>query len=96
VPEIGIRLALGATPRAVHVLIFRQGFTAAAIGLGLGLSATAALMHGLRSLLAGLESASATSVWMAAGLVTVIAGMACWIPARRATKVDPVASLRQE
>lgn len=95
-PEIGIRLALGATPRAVHALIFRQGFASVAIGLTLGLCVTAALMHALRSFLNGLEPGNAVYVWIALALVTVTAWMACWIPARRATKIDTMSALRQE
>src|SRR5262249_1001451 len=54
--EIGIRLALGATPRDVHVLVFRQGFTTVAVGLALGLCVAAPLMNALRGFLAGFES----------------------------------------
>jgi predicted permease len=95
VPEMGIRLALGATPRNVQTLIFRQGFATVAIGLTLGLCVTASLMHALRSLLTGLESGNAAYVWIAVALVTVTAELACWIPARRATKIDPMSALRQ-
>jgi predicted permease len=94
--EIGIRLALGATPRDVHVLIFRQGFRTIVVGLALGLSAAGLVTAVLRNVFAGLESGSAGYAWIAVALVAVSAGMACWIPARRVTKIDPMSALRQE
>jgi predicted permease len=93
--EMGIRLALGATPRDVHVLLFRQGFATIAVGLTLGLSAAMALTPVLQSLFVGLESRSPAHVWIATALVTVTAGIACWIPARRVTKIDPISALRE-
>jgi ABC-type antimicrobial peptide transport system permease subunit len=94
--EIGIRLALGATPRGVHALIFRQGFTTVAAGLALGLCVAMPLTHALRSFLTGIESRNLAYVWIAVALVTVTAGIACWVPARRATRIDPMSALRQE
>lgn len=94
--EISIRMALGATPRRVHALIFRQGFVMVAMGLVVGLGVTLALMRGLRSVLIGFESADPAHMWIALVLVVLTAGMACWIPARRATRIEPVAALRHE
>jgi putative ABC transport system permease protein len=94
--EIGIRLALGATPREVHALIFRQGFTTVAAGLTLGLCVAVPLTYALRSFLSGLESRNPAYVWIAISLVTVTAGIACWVPARRATRIDAMAALRQD
>jgi len=94
--EIGIRMALGATPAGVFLLIFRQGFLTVTIGLVLGLAAAAASQRLLRSLLLGLESRDAVSVCFASALVIATAAIACWIPAHRATRTDPVAALRQE
>ena len=94
--EIGIRLALGATPRDVHALLFGQGFATIAVGLVLGLCAAVTLTPVLRSLFVGLESRNPAYVWIATVLVTVTAGLACWIPVRRATKIDPMSALRQE
>jgi putative ABC transport system permease protein len=94
--EIGIRMALGATPGDVHALLFRQGFAAIAVGLTLGLGAALSLTPALRGLFVGLESRNQAVVWIAAALVTVTAGMACWIPARRVTKIDPMSALRVE
>jgi len=94
--EIGIRMALGATPRNVHAMIFRQGFATIAVGLTMGFGAALPVLHALRSFLAGLESGNPAYLWSAAALVTVTAGIACWIPARRATMIDPMCALRQE
>jgi hypothetical protein len=94
--EIGIRLALGATARDIHALLFRQGFATIAVGLTLGLCAALSLTPALRSLFVGLESRNQAVVWIATALVTVTAGMACWIPARRVTRVDPMSALRVE
>jgi putative ABC transport system permease protein len=94
--EIGIRMAVGATPGNVFSLIFRQGFVTVAIGLAIGLGAAWFCMFFMRSVVAGIEPGHTGFVWMAAALVTGTAGMACWIPARRATGTDPMAALREE
>jgi putative ABC transport system permease protein len=94
--EIGIRMALGATPGKVFSLFFRQAFLTVAIGLALGLGAVPISMKFLQGMFLGIERGHAASAGMAVALVTVAAGIACWIPARRATKTDPVAALREE
>ena len=94
--EIGIRMAVGATPARIFSMIFRQGFLTVAAGLALGLAAAFASMRTLHSLLAGIESGHTVSIWIAAALVTSTAAVACWVPARRATRTDPLAALRQE
>lgn len=94
--EIGIRMAVGAAPRHVLSLIFRQGFLAVGIGLGVGLGSALVSLRFLGSVLAGLEAGHPASVWIAASLVTVTAGIACWIPARRATRTSPISALRHE
>ncbi len=94
--EIGIRMAIGATPASVFALIFRQGAIAVALGLALGVMAAFASVRYLRGVLAGLETGNSVSIYVATGLVIVTAAIACWIPARRATRVDPVSALRQE
>jgi len=93
--EIGIRMAVGATPRRIHALIFRQGFLAVAGGLALGLAASLVLLRALRGWLAGLE-ANPTQVLIAISVVTLAAAIACWIPSRRATRIDPMSALRSE
>jgi predicted permease len=94
--EIGVRMALGATPENVEALVFRQGFFTAAIGVAIGLGLTLVLMKVLRGVLAGLESGSLGQIWIEVGLVLLTAAVACWLPARRAAKIDPMAALRQE
>jgi ABC-type antimicrobial peptide transport system permease subunit len=94
--EIGIRMALGATRGNVEVLIFREGFVTAIIGLISGLAITLALMRILRGMLPGLQSGNSSSLWIEIGLVTFTAVLGCWLPARRAAKIDPMLALRQE
>jgi putative ABC transport system permease protein len=94
--EIGIRMAVGATPGNVFSLIFRQGFLMAGMGLAIGLCAALPLIETLQHFLAGLESGQRASIWIAGGLMTLTAGIACWIPARRATRTEPISALRQE
>jgi hypothetical protein len=94
--EIGIRMALGATPRAVHGLVFRQGFATVAAGLAIGLAATAGAERALRGALPGLEPGGWADAWIAGALVAVAAALACWAPARRAMRVEPAKALRAE
>jgi ABC-type antimicrobial peptide transport system permease subunit len=94
--EIGVRMALGATPGNVHALVFRQGFMNVARGLAIGLALTAALLRGLSGVLAGIDSGSSTAIWIAISLVSLAAALACWLPARRAMAIDPNSALRQE
>ena len=94
--EIGVRIALGATRGNVEVLIFRQGFVTAAIGLTSGLAITLASMRILRAMLPGLQSGNSSSLWTEIGLVTFTAALGSWLPARRAAKIDPMLALRRE
>jgi ABC-type antimicrobial peptide transport system permease subunit len=92
--EIGVRMALGATPGNVHALVFRQGMRLAAVGVVIGLTSSLALTRILASVLEGLASPDAVLITIAVALVTIAAAMACFIPARRATKIDPMTALR--
>jgi predicted permease len=94
--EIGVRMALGATPGNVHAMVFRQGMTMAGIGVALGLTAALFLTRALRAILQGLTSTDPILVAIAVGIVTVTAAVACLIPAARATRVDPMTALRQD
>ena len=94
--EIGIRIVLGASRGKVHILIFRQAFAAVILGLMIGLGLTAALLRVLRGITPGLGSNYAMTFGIAIGLVSVAAASACYLPARRAAKVDPMVALRYE
>jgi putative ABC transport system permease protein len=94
--EIGIRIALGATPGNVFSLFFRQAFVTVSIGLAIGMGGVPISMRLLQQTFPGLEPGHVASAGIAALLVTVAGAMACWVPARRATRTDPMAALRQE
>jgi len=94
--EFGIRMAVGAVPGDVHALVFRQSFALVIVGLLTGLPAAFAAMRILRGSLPGLGSTDPVFVWMAAGFVTLATAIACWVPARRATVIDPLSALQQD
>jgi predicted permease len=94
--EIGIRLALGATGREIVGLVLRHGLTMAVIGIAVGFAGAAGLTRLMRSLIFGVEPVD-TATYAAVGvLLGVIAIIATLLPALRASRVDPVVSLRQE
>jgi putative ABC transport system permease protein len=95
-PEFGIRIALGATPRNLLSLVFRQAFVTVALGIALGLAAALTSTRLLRTLLPGLETARPIEIVIASTLVASAAALACWIPARRTTRIDPMSALRHE
>jgi putative ABC transport system permease protein len=94
--EIGIRMALGAGQPAVLKLVVRQGLSLALIGIVIGLAASLGLTRFLQSLLFGVKPIDPGTFVAAALLWTAIALLACYIPARRATRVDPIVALRYE
>ncbi len=94
--ELGIRLALGARGRDIRWLVLRDGLRLVFAGLLFGLAAAAALTRLLTSELYGLRPLDPLTFAGTALLLSVIALLACWIPARRATKVDPMIVLRCE
>ncbi|HEY6399906.1 MAG TPA: FtsX-like permease family protein, partial [Blastocatellia bacterium] len=94
--EIGIRIALGASRADVLRLVVGQGLRLAALGLGLGLMAAMALTRLMEKLLFEVSATDPATFTCVAALLILVALLACWIPARRAAKVDPIIALRSE
>ncbi|MGH9478465.1 MAG: ABC transporter permease [Terriglobales bacterium] len=91
--ELGIRMALGATGGDLIRLVFASGLAMVAAGVGLGIVLAALLGRTLGSLLYGVNGFDLTSIGLATLVLAVAAALACWLPARRATRVDPAAVL---
>ena len=94
--EIGVRMAIGATPGGVVRLVLREGAWTAASGAVLGIVGVAALTRVMRSLLFGVGALDVATLVGATAVLFAVAMLASWLPARRAARVDPVVAMRGE
>ncbi|MBV9507591.1 MAG: FtsX-like permease family protein, partial [Acidobacteriia bacterium] len=92
--EIGIRMALGARPGAVLRMVLGRGGRLAAFGIAIGLAAAVAVSRAMASLLFGVKPTDISVLAAVSLLVATVAVLACYVPARRATQIDPTAALR--
>jgi putative ABC transport system permease protein len=94
--EIGIRMALGAEPRDILTLVLRQSIVVVGLGLAIGLAASFAGTRAIANLIVGVRPTDPVTFLSVVLLLSAIALLACWIPARRATRVSPLTALRYE
>ena len=94
--EIGIRMAIGATPRNILRMVLRQGLGVVGLGMLIGLAAAFAGTRLLADLFYGVTPSDPVTYAAVATLLLAVALLACWIPARRATRVSPLVALRFE
>ena len=94
--ELGIRLALGAHPHTLFLMVVGQGLRPVAAGAGVGLTLAVAVTGLMKSMLFGVEAADPATYAATAAVLAAIAAAACTLPALRATRVDPLVALRDE
>ena len=94
--EIGVRMALGATPASVRAAVLRRGVTVSAVGLAIGLGLAISLRALATPLLYGVTPTDPLSLVAVCVVLLAVGFVATWIPARRAARLDPVTALRSE
>jgi predicted permease len=94
--EIGVRVALGARPADLLRMVLRQGLVLIAVGAVIGLGAALAMTRFIAGELYGVRPGDPATLVMAVVLILLVGGLACWTPARRAVRVDPMVALRYE
>jgi ABC-type antimicrobial peptide transport system permease subunit len=94
--EIGIRMALGARVGDVLRLVLRQGLALAGVGMVIGLAGSVATTHLLRGFLFGIQPLDPLTFAAVAAVLAGVAVVACWLPARRAARIDPMVAVRYE
>ena len=94
--EIGVRMALGADRGDILRLVLRQGLVLAAIGIAVGLVGAVFAARAIANMLFGVSPFDPVTFAGIALALTMVAALACYLPARRATRVDPLTALRQE
>jgi putative ABC transport system permease protein len=92
--EIGVRMAVGASPGSILRLIVGYGLRLTALGMGIGLVAALALTRGMNALLVGIQATDPLTFVAMAAVFLLIAVVSLWLPARRAAGLDPTAALR--
>ena len=92
--DFGVRMALGAGRYTILALVMRQGLSIVTVGIGVGVAAALAASRVLASVLYGVAPADPATFVAVAALLVLVTGLACYIPARRATRVDPLRALR--
>jgi ABC-type antimicrobial peptide transport system permease subunit len=92
--ELGVRMALGAQARDIAGLVLKEGMKPVFVGLGAGLFAALLVARLLTSLLFGVAPIDLSTYALAATILLTVAAAACWIPARNAARIDPIAALR--
>jgi putative ABC transport system permease protein len=94
--EIGVRMALGAERSAVLGMVVRTGLRLVMAGVAAGIGVSLVLVRLLETQLAGMTAYDPATLAVTTALLTMTAAIACWIPARRAARVDPLVALRHE
>lgn len=94
--EIGIRMALGAERRRIIWMVLRKTLALAAVGLGVGLVCAWSAMSAIKSFVFGMKPADPLAILLAAGILITALVFAGFAPARRASRIDPLAALRHE